>query len=95
MFVQIIKFQSSLDFDEVLEISKKRASEFKEIPGIIQKYYTQTADKSGYAGIYVWDSEKSLQEFRESKLAASIPEAYHLSGPPEIEVYEVAFSLRN
>lgn len=94
MIVQVIRFQSPLDLESILEISRQRAPEFEKLPGLVQKYYTQTADKNRIAGIYVWDSPESLEEFRASELAASIPETYQVAGDPEIETYEVAYCLR-
>jgi heme-degrading monooxygenase HmoA len=94
MVVQVIRFQSSLDYESVLKIARERAPDFEKLPGLVQKYYTQTADGSRIAGIYVWDSAESLEQYRASELAASIPETYQVQGTPEIEVYEVAFCLR-
>jgi len=94
MIVQVIRFQTPLDYESVLEIARKRAPDFAKLPGLVQKYYTTTADKSRYAGIYVWDSMESLEQFRSSELAASIPATYQVQGAPEIEVYEVAYCLR-
>ncbi|GMV93013.1 MAG: hypothetical protein AMXMBFR82_27910 [Candidatus Hydrogenedentota bacterium] len=47
-----------------------------------------------YCGIYVWDSKESLAAYRESELAASIPEAYKVTGAPEVEIVDVLFQLR-
>jgi heme-degrading monooxygenase HmoA len=93
MIIQVIRFETSLSFDEVLEIAYERAPRFRELPGLVQKYYVRDAD-GAVAGIYVWDSEQSLHAYRASDLAASIPEAYQVSGPPDIQTYEVAFRLR-
>lgn len=94
MIVQVTRFQSALDFERVLEVARERAPEFEKLPGLVQKYYTQAADGSRIAGIYVWDSAESLEQYRSSELAASIPDAYQVLGAPEVEVYEVAFCLR-
>ena len=92
---KVVRFQSKLDFEGVIETSKTRIPEFEKLTGLIQKYYTQTADGNRIAGIYVWDCEDSLEKFRASELAASIPQVYQIIGPPEIETYEVAYTLRN
>jgi heme-degrading monooxygenase HmoA len=94
MIVQVIRFESPLDYERVLELARERSPEFEKLPGLVQKYYTRTTDQSRYAGIYVWDSAESLEQFRASELAAGIPETYQVQGTPEIEVYEVAFCLR-
>ena len=47
-----------------------------------------------YTGIYLWDSEQSIREFRESELARTIPSAYQVAGQPRIEIFEVLRPLR-
>lgn len=94
MIIQIVKFQSDLGREEVLKVARERASMFRAIPGLLQKYYVHPEEPGHYAGLYIWDSVESLREFRASELAATIPQAYHVTEPPEIEVYEVVFTLR-
>ena len=95
MIIQIIKLKSVLSEEILLEKAKERVPKFKAIPGLLQKYYVKLPRKNQYSGIYVWDSIESLQSFRESELAASIPQAYKLTEPPEIEVMDVLFQLRD
>jgi heme-degrading monooxygenase HmoA len=94
MIIQFIKLKSSLAEEQLLEIARKRESQFREIPGLVQKYYTKTNEPEEYAGIYIWDSSESMQAFRESELAASIPEAYELVEKPDISLFDVMFQLR-
>lgn len=95
MIIQIIKLKSNLPKEELLKRAKEREPQFKAIPGLVQKYYTKTDQSNGYAGIYVWDSPESLQKFRDSALAKSIPEAYELVEAPNIELMDILFQLRN
>jgi len=94
MIIQIIKLKSALPEQELLRRAKEREPRFKAIPGLIQKYYTKMDDPGQYAGIYVWDSQESLNSYRESDLAASIPGAYELTEAPNIEILDVLFQLR-
>ena len=94
MIVQIIKLKSALSEDEVVKIAKEREPQFKAIPGLLQKYYVKGDQPGQFAGIYVWDSRESLKSYRESDLAASIPEAYQLLEPPNVEILDVLFQLR-
>lgn len=96
MILQIVRFHSTLSIDEVREIAQERAAEFEAVPGLIQKYYFRSTQEEGeYGGVYIWDSPKSMQAYRDSELAASIPQAYKISSPPQIEIHEVAFMLRD
>ena len=94
MIMQIVRLKSSLSEDELLKIAKEREPQFKAIPGIIQKYYIKLSDGE-YSGVYIWDSMESLQEFRTSELAASIPAAYQVTEPPKIEIAKLMFQLRD
>lgn len=94
MILQIIKLKSALSEKELLKIAKEREPRFKAIPGLLQKYYVKLGQPGQYGGVYVWDSEESLQSYRESELAASIPEAYELTEPPTLETMDILFKLR-
>ena len=95
MILQIIKLKSNLPEEELLNKAKEREPQFKAIPGLIQKYYVKTAQSGQFGGIYVWDSPESLQSYRESDLAKSIPEAYEIVEAPHIEIMDILFQLRN
>ncbi len=95
MVIQIVKFETKLSFEEVLDIARERAPEFRKFSGLLQKYYIRMDPPNRYGGVYIWESADSMKEYRASDLATSIPQAYHVIGTPEIETYEVAFSLRD
>jgi len=89
MIIQMIKFRSALSEEEVLAVAEARIPQFRDIPGLLQKYYVKSDQPDQYAGIYLWDSMESAAAYRQSDLAASIPAAYKILGQPVIEVYEV------
>lgn len=94
MIIQLIKLRTSLPEEELLRRAKEREPRFQALPGLLQKYYVKLGAPGYYGGVYVWDSKESLQAYRASDLAASIPGAYEISGAPEIENMEVLFQLR-
>lgn len=95
MIIQSIKFRSRFSEEEVMRVAREREPLFKAIPGLIQKYYVKHADEGYFGGIYLWDSVESLNAYRASELAASIPAAYGVIGVPEIATMDMLFSLRN
>ena len=95
MILQIVKLKSPLSKAELLAVAEERAPEFRAIPGLVQKYYVDRAGEGEYAGVYVWESPESLAAFRDSDLAKSIPAAYQVSEPPEVEIGEIMFPLRS
>ncbi|NNF11805.1 MAG: hypothetical protein HKN72_01175 [Gemmatimonadetes bacterium] len=94
MILQIVKLRSALSEDDLLDIARDRAPQFRAIPGLVQKYYVRRDGPGEFAGVYVWDSEESLAAFRETDLAKSIAAAYQVTEPPAIEISEVLFPLR-
>ena len=94
MIIQIIRLKTNLSEEELLRRAKEREPQFKAIPGLLQKYYVKLDQSGEYGGIYVWDSPESLKSYRESDLAASIPEAYEIVEAPNIEILNVLFKLR-
>lgn len=95
MILQIIKLKSNLPEEELLKRAQERESNFKSIPGLLQKYYVKTSEEGEYGGVYIWDSVQSQQRYQESDLAKSIPSAYAINEVPDTEIMEIIFQLRN
>lgn len=95
MVIQIVELRTELSEEELLEVAHERAPEFRALPGLVQKYYVRGEGPGEFAGVYLWDSRESMEAFRDSDLARSIPEAYRVTGPPRIEAGEVLFPLRD
>jgi hypothetical protein len=95
MIIFTVKFKSALSDSDAKRIMEERAPSFRALPGLIQKYYGLEHETEEFTGIYLWDSEKSLREFRETELARTIPEAYKAVGKPRIEVFELLLTLRS
>lgn len=93
--VLLVRLRSSLPRDEVVRVMKERMPEFQAIDGLQQKYYLEDTQAGEYAGLYLWRSSDDLAEFSESKLRASIAEAYGVEGEPRVEVYSVLTPLRD
>jgi len=93
MILQIIKLKSDLPEEELLKRAKERESNFKSISGLLQKYYIKTGREGEYGGVYIWDSEQSLQDYLQSDLAKSIPSAYTIKEAPDVEMMDIIFQL--
>ena len=86
--------KSELSPEELERRYKERMPEFRDLPGLIQKYYSYDESANEWAGIYLWDSEESLAAYLESDLRKTIPSAYQLKEPPRIERYSIVDVLR-
>lgn len=94
MILQIVRLKSQLDQEDLMTKAREREPEFKKIPGLLQKYYVKMEKEGTYGGIYVWDTLESIQSFKESDLARSIPKAYEVIEAPQIELMDILFQLR-
>ena len=86
--------KSDLDYDEMIRRAEERMPMFREFEGLLQKYYSYDEATDEWAGIYVWDSQESLDEFLGSELRASIPAAYELKTKPQVDVIPLVSALR-
>lgn len=94
MIVQITKFKSGLSDEEADRVMRERAPRFREVPGLLQKYYTVDDETGERGAVYVWESAEAMQAFRESELAQGMSEAYRIEGDKRVEVLDVAMVLR-
>jgi heme-degrading monooxygenase HmoA len=87
--------KSRLPRDEFERRYRDRMPRFRELDGLIQKYYAYDETTESWAGIYLWDSEESLAAYTDSDLRKSIAEAYELTAPPRIERFPIMDVLRS
>ena len=93
MIIQVVKLRSGLADADVRRIMEERTSQFRQVPGLLQKYFCREGKTGEYAGIYVWNSEESMLKYRQSELARTTPSVYKLEGQPQVEAFDVLFPL--
>lgn len=91
--LQMIRIESTLTRDGVIDIAETRAHQFREVPGLVQKFYFETGEPNHYGGLYVWESRASMAAFMASDLAKTMGAAYELAGPPSVEFLDLLFRL--
>jgi len=89
-----VRIKSDLDFAELERRALERRPRFKEVPGLVQKFYGRDEATGDVCGIYFFQDKKSLADFRDSDLAKTIPAAYEASEVRR-EVFEVMFPLHS
>lgn len=94
MHILLVKFHSGLSHDNVVRNLEERLPHFRAVPGLIQKYYAREAATGDYVGVYLFESEQALRDYRASEVARSIPGVYQLQDTPRIEELEVLFRMR-
>lgn len=93
--VLLVRFKSALPFEDIQNVMKERAPEFRALEGLEQKYYMQDKATGEVAGLYLWRSMEDFLAYRESDLRASIAAAYQAEAEPRIEVYDILMPLRD
>ena len=95
MIITIVRFRSGLPEGEVLRVSEERAPRYREVEGLVQKYYLRYPETGEYGAVYVWNSEEDLQAFRDSDLVRTIPDVYRIEGELGLERADVVLELRS
>ncbi len=93
MKVLTFHFRSSKSFDEVMKLAESREKQYGEVPGLSQIVYMKDERIDQYGSILFFDTEEDLNNFRTSNLAKTLKEVYHISGTPEIRIFDVIKQL--
>lgn len=92
MIIQIIRFKTRLSYNEVNQRFNDRADQYRKVPGLIQKYYVKF-DEGEYGGVYMWDSNESLNAWRNTNLSGTVAETYQIEGTASRQLAEVMLVL--
>ena len=93
MIVQLVRYGTKLTYDEVMERFEGRSDGYREVPGLLQKYYVHYSEADQYGGVYIWESAEALQRWRETNLAGTLAETYQVTDGPTSEVADVMLVL--
>ena len=90
--VLFVRAKSKLEPAELENRILERRPRFLDVPGLVQKIYGQEESTGDVCGIYFFEDQNALAEFRETELAKTIPTAYEVA-EIRMEVYEVLYPL--
>lgn len=90
--ILFVKVKSSLEPDELESRMIERRPRFKEVPGLVQKFYGRDDATGDGCGVYFFEDQAALEAFRDTELAQTIPAAYEATDVRR-EVYDVLFPL--
>lgn len=71
-----VRFQSIYGSEKLLQLFHQRLEDFKNVPGLMQKYYVADEKSEVVGGIYVFENKDARAAFWDSALAKAIPETY-------------------
>ncbi|WP_425235400.1 YdhR family protein [Ulvibacterium sp.] len=89
-----VKFNSSHSQEKLMQVCNEDLNVFRDVPGLIEKYYIAEETTGAISGIYLFETKSSRGAFWTSELAAKIPERYGVI--PEtlrVEEYDMAIVL--
>ena len=89
-----VKFNSSLNQAKLMETCHEDLHIFRDVPGLIEKYYIAEEATGAISGFYLFETKSARATFWTSELAAKIPSRYGVI--PEtlrVEEYEMAIVL--
>ncbi|MBN8851438.1 MAG: hypothetical protein BGO55_03945 [Sphingobacteriales bacterium 50-39] len=91
-----VKFQSSFSAEELMTICSEDLEAFREVPGLIQKYYLSEVSTGAISGIYIFEDQAARKEFLNSELASYIPVRYGvLPESLRVEQYDMSIVLND
>lgn len=91
--ILFVRISSDLSPEELERRVNERKPQFETIPGLIQKIYGRDPATGDGCGIYFFQDQASLEAFKESELAKTIPSAYEATEVRR-EVFHTMFPLR-
>jgi hypothetical protein len=90
--ILFVRVKSNLEPKELERRLIERHPRFKEVRGLVQKYYGRDEPTGDVCSIYFFEDQMALSDFRETELAKTIPTAYEAKEVRR-EIYEVLYPL--
>jgi hypothetical protein len=94
--VLLVKFKSTFNAEKLLNVCQQDIKTFRDVPGLIQKYYIAEEGTGALSGFYIFETQAARAAFWSSDLGKSIPARYGVI--PEslrVERYEMAIVLND
>ena len=94
--VLLVKFNSTFNAEKLLNVCQQDLETFRNVPGLIQKYYIAEEGTGALSGFYIFETKSARAAFWTSDLAKAIPANYGVI--PEtlrVEQYEMAIVLND
>ena len=94
--VLLVKFNSSLNPEDLMKTCQEDLEDFRNVPGLLQKYYISEESTGAISGFYVFENKEARAAFWNSDLAKSIPARYGVvPSTLRVEQYEMAIVLND
>ena len=94
MEIVVASFESELRPEDVERTMRERAPRFREVDGLVQKYFFHDEERDRYGAVFLFESAAARDAYLESDLRAGVGEAYAITGTPESFAATLLFPLR-
>jgi heme-degrading monooxygenase HmoA len=92
MEIVFITFESELGLEQIEARFRARAQQFRDMDGLLQKFYVHDEGSGRVGGIYVFDSEASRDALFESEIHAKLRDGSDVRDL-DITTFHVMFPL--
>jgi len=91
-----VKFNSTLSPEELMNVCQNDLEVFRNVPGLLQKYYISEEFTGAISGVYIFDTKSARESFWTSELAKNIPARYGvIPDTLRVEQYDMAIVLND
>ena len=91
-----VKFNSTLTDLELMKVCEDDLEIFRNVPGLLQKYYIVEDLTGAISGIYIFEDKTARAAFWASELARNIPARYGvIANTLRVEQYDMALVLND
>jgi len=92
--VLAVKFKSKLEDKELLRVCNENLQDFRDVPGLIEKYYLAEELTGAISGFYIFSTVSAREAFWTSELAKDIVPRYGVRVDTiRVERYQMAIVL--
>lgn len=95
MHTAIVQFRlpAPIDVAEAAQRFEATAPKYRNLPGLIRKYYLLSEDGSRAGGVYLWESRAAGEAIYDGTWRARVEELY--GSPPEIAWFDTPVIVDN
>ena len=91
-----VKFNSTHSYEKLMSICQEDLEIFRNVPGLIQKYYIAEEGTGALSGFYIFETKSAREAFWNSDLAKSIPARYGVNPDTlRVENFDMAIVMND
>jgi len=84
--ITTMRYPEPVDFDELVERTRKSVPLYHGMPGLIRKYFCIAPDRKSMIGVYLWESKEAYEKKFTPEWKAEI--AKRQNSEPDVAIYE-------